>query len=76
MSQLLLPLGIIAAGFFIGIMVRRIQHRLAPDRGSRLIGSIMARILQLTVTLVFPLCFVAIFWKVDLKNVKLFVLPV
>ena len=75
MSQLLLPLGIIAAGFFIGIMVRRIQHRLAPDRGSLLIGSIMARILQLTVTLVFPLCFVAIFWNVDLKNVKLFVLP-
>jgi len=73
--QLMLPLGIIAAGFFIGVMIRRNQHRLASERGSALIGRLMSRILQLTVTVVFPLSFVAIFWNVDLKNIKLFVLP-
>jgi len=75
LTQLLLPFGIIVAGFMIGATIRVVLHRLAAGRGSERAERILGRILRLTVLILYPLIFLAIFWNVDLTNVRLFVLP-
>jgi len=76
LTQLLLPLGIIVAGFWIGATIRVVLQRLAAGRGSEQAGRILEMILRLTVLILFPLVFLAIFWSVNLTNFRLIVLPI